>query len=72
MSPGETHKTRRGPFVIRPKDRIFLVNIFPKNDRNLKFNTVFRQDHMFCQDRIFYFSGPYILFKCEDQLSMYE
>ena len=68
MSPGETHKTSRGPFVIRPKDRIFLVNIFPKNRIvNLKFKTVyfspgpyiFQRPYIF-KDRLFYFSGPFI------------
>ena len=30
MSPGENHKIIRGPYVLRHKDRIFLVNIFQK------------------------------------------
>ena len=59
------HKISRGPYILRPRDRVFYalktvcfqlktVYISPRP-------YIFRQDRIFYQERIFYFSGPYIL-----------
>ena len=78
-----THRIIQGPYILRPKDRIFKVDIFLKNGTvyiqlwtvyfplmtvYFELKTVYfppgpyisPRPYIF-KDRIFYFSGPYIL-----------